>query len=38
MQQAESLSDTTGVQIAFEGILHNLFVIGEAVKRLRDPQ
>jgi uncharacterized protein with HEPN domain len=32
MTQAESMGDEEGVQIAFEAILHNLFVIGEAVK------
>lgn len=34
MQLAESLSDEIGVQIAFESILHNLFIIGEAVKAI----
>jgi uncharacterized protein with HEPN domain len=40
---AESQGDETGVQMAFDAILHNLFVIGEAVKALpldlldRDP-
>jgi len=40
---AESLGDEAGVQIAFESILHNLFVIGESVKAIpsevldRDP-
>jgi uncharacterized protein with HEPN domain len=44
LQLAESLGDEAGVQIAFESILHNLFVIGEAVKALppgitdRDPE
>jgi uncharacterized protein with HEPN domain len=43
LQLAESLGDEAGVQVAFESILHNLFVIGEAVKALpprileRDP-
>jgi len=43
LQLAESLGDQTGVQVAFESILHNLFVIGEAVKAIpaevldRDP-
>jgi uncharacterized protein with HEPN domain len=34
LRLAESSGDATGVQIAFESILHNLFVIGEAVKAL----
>ena len=34
LQLAQSLGDEAGVQIAFESILHNLFVIGEAVKAL----
>lgn len=34
MRLAETQGDETGVQIAFEAILHNLFVIGEAVKAL----
>lgn len=34
LRLAESLGDEAGVQIAFESILHNLFVIGEAVKAL----
>lgn len=34
LRLAESEGDETGVQIAFESILHNLFVIGEAVKAL----
>ena len=34
LRLAESLSDEIGVRIAFEAILHNLFVIGEAVKAL----
>ena len=43
MRLAESLGDDVGVQIAFQAILHNVFVIGEAVKALpteildRDP-
>ena len=31
---AESEGDQDGAQIAFDSILHNLFVIGEAVKAL----
>jgi uncharacterized protein with HEPN domain len=44
LRLADSLGDEAGVQIAFESILHNLFVIGEAVKALpleildREPQ
>lgn len=44
LRLAESQRDETGMQIAFESILHNLFVIGEAVKALpaelldRDPE
>jgi uncharacterized protein with HEPN domain len=34
LQFAESLGDQAGVQIAFESIPHNLFVIGEAVKAI----
>ncbi|MFM9134735.1 MAG: DUF86 domain-containing protein [bacterium] len=34
MRLAQSLADDVGLQIAFEAILHNLFVIGEAVKSL----
>lgn len=34
LQLAESLGDQAGVQISFESILHNLFVIGEAVKAI----
>ena len=34
LRLAESLGDDVGMQIAFESILHNLFVIGEAVKAL----
>lgn len=34
LQRAQSLGNEPGVQIAFESILHNLFVIGEAVKAL----
>ncbi len=34
MRQAELLDDDAGVQVAFEAILHNLFVIGEAVKAI----
>lgn len=43
LRLAESLGDEAGVHVAFESILHNLFVIGEAVKALppqileRDP-
>jgi uncharacterized protein with HEPN domain len=43
LRLAESLGDEVGVQIAFQAILHNLFVIGEAVKAIpaeileRDP-
>lgn len=43
LRVSESQGDETGVQVAFESILHNLFVIGEAVKALpaelldRDP-
>ena len=31
---SESQGDVAGVQIAFDSILHNLFVIGEAVQSL----
>jgi len=31
MQLAESLGDDVGLQIAYQAILHNLFVIGEYV-------
>lgn len=34
MVLAESLADDTGVQIGFQAVLHNLFVIGEAVKTI----
>jgi len=34
LSQAELAADDTGVQVAFEAILHNLFVIGEAVKAI----
>jgi len=34
MRLSESQGDVAGVQIAFDSILHNLFVIGEAVKSL----
>ena len=34
LRLAESLGDEAGVQIAFQAILHNLFVIGEAVKAI----
>lgn len=34
MRVAQSDGDTVGLQIAFQAILHNLFVIGEAVKSL----
>jgi uncharacterized protein with HEPN domain len=34
MTQAEEIHDDDGVKVAFESILHNLFVIGEAVKSL----
>ena len=34
MRLSESQGDVEGVQIAFDSILHNLFVIGEAVKSL----
>ena len=32
MRSAEAEGDQVGVQVAFDSILHNLFVIGEAVK------
>ena len=44
MRLGESLGDDAGVQIAFQAILHNLFVIGEAVSAIpaeileRDPE
>lgn len=44
LRLAESLGDEAGVKIAFQAILHNLFVIGEAVKAIpseileRDPE
>lgn len=34
LRLAEMSDDAIGVQIAFEAILHNFFVIGEAVKAL----
>lgn len=34
LQLGESLGDEAGMQIAFDAILHNLFIIGEAVKAL----
>jgi uncharacterized protein with HEPN domain len=34
MRLGESLGDDVGVQIAYQAILHNLFVIGEAVKAI----
>lgn len=34
MRIAEAADDEVGVQVAFEAILHNLFVIGEAVKAI----
>jgi uncharacterized protein with HEPN domain len=34
LRQAELAADDAGVQVAFEAILHNLFVIGEAVKAI----
>ena len=34
LRLAESLGDEAGVRIAFQAILHNLFVIGEAVKAI----
>ena len=34
LQQATQSSDEDGVEIAFDAILHDLFVIGEAVKSL----
>ena len=34
MRSAEAEGDQVGVQVAFDSILHNLFVIGEAVKAL----
>ena len=34
MRLWESQGDVAGVQIAFDSILHNFFVIGEAVKSL----
>jgi uncharacterized protein with HEPN domain len=36
MRLADSLGDDTGVQIAFQAILHNLYVIGQAVKAIPD--
>ena len=34
MRAAADAGDEVGVQVAFDSILHNLFVIGEAVKAL----
>lgn len=34
MRRAETGGDDVGVKVAFDAILHNLFVIGEAVKAL----
>lgn len=34
LRLAESLGDEAGLKIAFQAILHNLFVIGEAVKSI----
>lgn len=34
LTRAESQNDQAGVQLAFDSILHNLFVVGEAVKSL----
>jgi len=34
LQRAESVGDEVGVQIAFESILRNLFIIGEDVKAI----
>ena len=34
MAKAESTGDDEGIQVAFEAILHNLFVVGEAVKAI----
>lgn len=34
LRLAESEGDEVGVRIAFQAILHNLFVIGEAVKAI----
>lgn len=34
MKAAELAGDSEGVQVAFESVLHNLFVIGEAVKAI----
>ena len=36
MRLAESLGDEVGLQVAFQAILHNLFVIGEAVRAIPD--
>lgn len=36
LEASAASSDDTGVRIAFESVLHNLFVIGEAVKALPD--
>lgn len=44
LRLADAQGDEVGMQIAFDSILHNLFVIGEAVKALpqellrRDPE
>jgi uncharacterized protein with HEPN domain len=34
LQASAAAADATGEQLAFDAILHNLFVIGEAVKAL----
>lgn len=34
LRLAESLGDEAGVQVAYQAFLHNLFVIGEAVKAM----
>lgn len=36
MSRAEAMHDEVGVSVAFDAILHNLFVLGEAVKSLPD--
>jgi len=36
MSRAEAMHDEDGVSVAFDAILHNLFVMGEAVKSLPD--
>lgn len=38
MVLAQSLADDVGVQIAFQAVLHNLTVIGEAVKSIAPEQ